>query len=164
MAKTSAQLDREIAQALAALKARPSSSAKFKVVRRSDRETKSSDDHPGMEPPHQSALSIGRDREGWKPLYWKRLLAEYKKEAPRRSELANTIVIDLWVMHAPDAHSPFTRVDWADPFDVRGAEKFARQLIEDGGAQFAEVNARARRPYSKEEAIYTLANFARDEA
>ncbi len=136
-------------------------SSKFKAARRLDRETRTSEDHPGTSPPHQSALSIGREREGWRPLYWKRVLAEYKKEEPRRGDLSNAVEIDLSVAHAPDGHTPFTHVEWSDPLDVRGAERFARELVEDGGAQFAEVNARARRPMSGEVVTFTLANFER---
>jgi hypothetical protein len=137
------------------------SATKFKTIRRIDRETKTSEDHPGMSAPRQGTLSIGRKSEDWKPLYWKRVLAEYKKEASKRGDLSNTIKINLWVRHAPDEHTPFVHVDWPDPLDARGAEKFARELVEDGGARFTGVVARVRRPYSKEEAVYTLANFER---
>jgi hypothetical protein len=135
---------------------------RFRVARRQDHETRTRDDHPGLSPPHQGDLAIGRTSESWKPLYWKKLLATYDQES--RGEDSNTIALDLWIAHAPDDHTPFERLSWPAPRDVRGAERTARKLVEEGRAQFATVHARASRPHDRKIAVYTLASFARDDA
>jgi hypothetical protein len=161
---TARQLDRDIAKFLASDGARTRAHAerKLTVARQPDRETKTSEDHPGPSPPMQYELDVGRDHDGHKPLYWKKVLAEHKKESERGD--GNMLQLDLWVMHAPDRQTPFTRVDWPDPLDARGAEKFARQLVEDGGAEVTYVYARARRGYGGKgrAPIWTLAVYARE--
>jgi hypothetical protein len=138
---------------------------KFLVSRQPERETRTRDNHPGLPPPLQGDLSIGRTSESWKPLYWKKLLATHAQETSRTAH-DNVIALDLWIAHAPDNHTPFARLGWPDPLDVRGAKKAARKLIEEGRAQFAAVHARASRPHSHGHAAaaYTLASFARNDA
>ncbi len=138
------------------------------AIRVTGHETKTSEDHAGTEPPHQGALGIGRNSEGWKPLFWKKLISEYEKEAPLRARHSEAALrVEVKVGHAPDDHTPFTYVDWADPLDARGAVEFARKLVEDGGAQHARVIAHASRPTARRDARdrgvhYDLAKFERE--
>lgn len=143
-------------------------SRRYRAHRRREHETKTKDDDAGMGAPWQSDLDIGR---GVGHLYWKRLVSEYQK--PKEAELrerhsAAALRVKLSVSHAPDAHTPYTYVDWPDPMDVRGATAFAKSLVEDGGAQYSQVVARASRQTSKRGAgdrgvLFTLANFERAE-
>lgn len=119
-----------------------------------------------MNPPRlgELGLGIGRSGDSHKDLYWRRLAAEYRKEAPLRQRGSEAALrVDLAVRHAPDDHTPFSRVDWGDPMDVRGATALARKLVEDGGAAHAVVEARASRPSQGRHrlVLYDLAKFER---
>jgi hypothetical protein len=152
----SSKIDREIEQKLGKRHL-------DEVVREEDRETKTSEAHPGMDAPMQYELDVGRSSEGYKPLYWSRLLAQYKKDARRREDGDDSALqIRMSVRHASDDQSPYEIVDWANPEDTRGATAFARQLVKDG-QRHGEVVARAYRRSSRRTPVtYILAKFRRD--
>jgi hypothetical protein len=132
-----------------------------RAVRRPEQETRTSDDHPGTSPPMFYQIDVGRPADGHRDLSWKRLMAEYKKDAAARERGSDSALrVELFVRHAPDDHSPHARVDWPDPGDVAGAVAFARRLVEDGSARHSRVEARARRRNSRRGPIsYNLAVF-----
>ncbi len=158
MTKSGKQLDREIAGAL------DKSGGKSKALRRLTGETNTTEDGPGMKPPSLGDLGVGRSSESWKGLFWSRLATEYKKESALRERHSDAALrVRLIVEHAPDNHTPFARIDWGDPMDVRGATAFAKKLIEDGGARYSGVRADVSRPSMKRRAVYSLASFERDD-
>jgi len=127
-------------------------------------ETNTSDGGPGTGPPKRGELGIGKASEYHKDLYWPRLVAEYKKETSLRTRGSESALrVSLSVGHAPDDHTPYAKVDWGDPMDVRGAIKFAQGLVEDGGARYSDVRATVSRPTGRRvrQFVYVLASFTR---
>ena len=132
--------------------------------RRPEQETKTTEDGPGLNPPRQGELHIGRDNLSYKDLPWSKVIAEAKKEA--KSESSNKLHLSMHVKHAPNDHTPFAHVSW-DPMDQKGAIAFAKKLIDDKGAMYSSVVAFAERPHDRSDrrppkGHWTLASFEDD--